>query len=243
LNSSPFNYPKQTTMTTLPNTKLTFPLKLAIGTILSSCLFATTTASATQQLTSAEDLLEMDIEDLMKVKIVTIATGAKQTLAQAPAVATVITADDIEALGATDLDDVLETVPGLHVGRTIYYNPIYTLRGISSTYNPEMLVLVNGNSINILYTGGRTLIRGGMPVNAIARIEIIKGPGSALYGADAFAGVINLITKTKADIEGTEVGLRGGSFNTQDAWLLHGQTWQGFDVALAVEYHNTDGQR
>jgi iron complex outermembrane receptor protein len=54
-----------------------------------------------------------------------------------------------------------------------------------------------------------------MPVNAIARIEIIKGPGSALYGADAFAGVINLITKTKADIEGTEVDLRGGSFNTQ----------------------------
>lgn len=243
LNSSPSNYPKQTTMTTLPNTKFTFPLKLAIGTVLFSCLLATTTASAAQQNTSVEDLLNMEIEDLMKVKIVTIATGAKQTLAQAPAVATVITADDIEAIGATDLDDVLETVPGLHVGRSTLYNPIYTLRGIYSSYNPEILVLVNGNPINTLYTGGRTLLWGGMPVNAIARIEIIKGPGSALYGADAFAGVINLITKTKADIGGTEVGLRGGSFNTQDAWLLHGQTWQGFDVALAVEYHNTDGQR
>jgi outer membrane receptor for ferrienterochelin and colicin len=116
-------------MTPSPNSKLSFLLKLAISTVLSSCLLTTT--NATQQTTSAEDLLGMDIEDLMKVKIVTIATGAKQTLAQAPAVASVITADDIDALGATDLDDVLETVPGLHVAMAHFgYNPIYTIRGV-----------------------------------------------------------------------------------------------------------------
>ncbi|EDN70073.1 TonB-dependent outer membrane receptor [Beggiatoa sp. PS] len=77
----------------------------------------------------------------------------------------------------------------------------------------------------------------------LKRIEVIRGPGSAMYGADAFSGVINIITKTREDIDGTEIGMRVGSFNTKDAWLLHGDDWEGFDVALAFEYHNTDGSR
>jgi outer membrane receptor for ferrienterochelin and colicins len=175
---------------------------------------------------------------------VTIATGTKQPIARAPSVATVITSEDIAAIGAADINEVLETVPGLHVSNSpIGYNPIYTIRGIDTQYNPEVLMLVNGIPITGSYFGNRSQIWGGMPVENIARIEVIRGPGSALYGADAFAGVINIITKTNADINGTELGLRAGSFNSLDGWVQHGGTWGNFDVAAYLRAGHTDGQR
>lgn len=193
--------------------------------------------------------LSPDEMDLLKFygdeELISIATGHKQPVRTAPAVTTVITAEDIKAIGATDIDDALETVPGLHVARSsiIGYDPVYSFRGVNSTFSPQVLMLVNGIPISSSYQGDRNPIWGGMPVQAISRIEIVRGPGSAVYGADAAAGVINIITKTKQDINGNEVGGRVGSFNTYDAWALHGDTWAGFDVAAIVEYHNTDGQR
>ncbi len=175
--------------------------------------------------------------------MVSVATGARQSIAKAPAVATVITAKDIHAMGATDLDEVLETVPGLHVARNNFgYAPIYTMRGIYSNYSPQVLVLINGIPITNLYSGDRNLIWGGMPVKAIARIEVIRGPGSAVYGAEAFAGVISIITKSSDDIEQTTAGVRAGSFNTRDGWVLASDSWGDTDVALTLEYHKTDGQ-
>lgn len=171
-----------------------------------------------------------------------IATGTRQPIAKAPAVATVITAKDIQNSGATDIDDVLEMVPGLHVTRsTIGYNPIYSFRGIQSASNPQVLMLINGVPITNLFHGDRNQIWGGMPVNSISRIEVIRGPGSAVYGAEAFAGVINIITKTSEDINGTEFGIRAGSHQTYDSWILHSTDWSGFDVAFMAEFHKTDG--
>ncbi|PWB57981.1 MAG: TonB-dependent receptor, partial [Nitrosomonadales bacterium] len=107
---------------------------------------------------------------------VSIASGARQPVARAPSVATVVTAEDIAAIGAADLDEVLETVPGLHVSRSpIGYNPIYTIRGISTQYNPQVLMLVNGIPVTSVFAGNRSQIWGGMPVENIARIEVIRG--------------------------------------------------------------------
>ena len=177
------------------------------------------------------------------VDTVSIATGETQPIARAPAVATVITALQIKAMGATDINQVLETVPGLHVS-TFYqaYNPIYTIRGIYSDFNPRTLMLINGIPITNLYEGNRGSIWGGMPVNSIARIEVIRGPGSALYGADAYSGVINVITKNIDNINGTEAGARLGSFNSRELWLLHGGNYHGLDIAYSLEYGTTDGQ-
>lgn len=175
---------------------------------------------------------------------VSIATGSRQPLSRAPAVATVITAEDIAAIGATDLDDVLETVPGLHVARsTQTYTPVYAIRGINLGFNPQVLMLVNGIPVTAVYTGNRGNVWGGMPVSNIQRVEVIRGPGSALYGADAFAGVINVITKTSADLNGTQMGVRAGSFETRDAWLLHGGTWGPFQVAGYLRHGTTQGAR
>lgn len=173
---------------------------------------------------------------------VSIATGSQQSISRAPAVASVITAEDIQAMGATDLDQVLESVPGLHVSFSGLYNsPIYAFRGIHTKYNPQALMLVNGIRINNVFLGNRGVAWAGLPLENVARIEVIRGPGSALYGADAFAGVINVITKTAADIEGTQYGVRAGSFDQRDAWLLHGTRWGKVDAALYLGAGRTDG--
>ena len=189
---------------------------------------------------SEEDELALAYGDK---SFVSIATGSRQPIARAPSVASVITAEDIQAIGAADIDEVLETVPGLHVSRSpIGYNPIYTIRGIDTQYNPQVLMLVNGIPITGVFVGNRSQIWAGMPVENIARIEVIRGPGSALYGADAFSGVINIITKTAADINGTQLGVRAGSFNSQDAWMQYGGALGAYDVAGYLRVGHTDGQ-
>ncbi|TAJ79272.1 MAG: TonB-dependent receptor [Gallionellaceae bacterium] len=171
-----------------------------------------------------------------------IATGNQQTLRRAPAVASVITAEDIAAMGATDLDEALETVPGLHVSHSaLSYTPLYVIRGIYSANNPQTLMLLNGIPTTTMLTGSKGNAWGGLPLENIARIEIIRGPGSALYGADAYAGVINIITKTAVDMPGTRVGARYGSFNTKDAWVQHGGKWGALDVAASLRAGRTDG--
>jgi outer membrane receptor for ferrienterochelin and colicins len=174
---------------------------------------------------------------------VSIATGNQQPIASAPAVATVITAQDIQAMGATELEQVLESVPGLHVSMwSAPLNPIYSFRGIFTAYNPQVLMLVNGIPITNVFLGDRGQAWGGMPLENVARIEVIRGPGSALYGADAYAGVINVITKTAADIKGTQYGARVGSFKSRDAWVQHGGPLGPFEAAFYLHAGHTDGQ-
>lgn len=187
-------------------------------------------------------------EDLSQVygdqTFVSIATGSRQPLTRAPAVATVITADDIAAMGATDIDEVLETVPGLHVAiETQGYAPIYVIRGLYFGFNPQVLMLINGVAMTTVFTGNRGAVWGGMPVENIARIEVLRGPGSALYGAEAFAGVINIITKSASDINGTQLGARVGTFKNGDGWTLHGGQWAGMDVAAYLRVGSTEGNR
>lgn len=175
---------------------------------------------------------------------VSIATGTSQSLRRAPAVATVITAQDIALMGATDIDQVLEAVPGIHVSRSSNtFAPLYLIRGIHSEFNAQTLMLLNGVPLTTLFVGNRGLGWGDMPVENIARIEIIRGPGSALYGADAFSGVINVITKTAADVAGADFGARLGSFRSRDGWLQYGGRLGSYDVAAFVRVGSTDGQR
>lgn len=176
---------------------------------------------------------------------VSIATGSQQPISKAPSVATVITAEDIKAMGATDLDQVMETVPGVHVSRSAVFNfSTYEIRGIvGNPTNPQVLMLQNGIPINTLYRGDKGQLWGSLPLENVARVEVIRGPGSALYGADAFAGVINIITKTAANAQGTEFGVRGGSFNSKNAWVQHGGKWGTVDAAAYLNAGSTDGSK
>jgi outer membrane cobalamin receptor len=172
---------------------------------------------------------------------VSIATGVVQPIAKAPAVASVITAQQIQSMGARDIDQVLETVPGLHVSRSAIDNPLYIFRGIHADFNPQVLMLINGIPITNLFQGDRNLVWGGMPVEAIARIEVIRGPGSALYGADAFAGVINIVTKGPEEIENSSAGATIGDFGTRQFWLSAEGEKGELAYSAVIEVGETDG--
>lgn len=175
-------------------------------------------------------------------QLLVTATGSLKPVRLAPSVATVITAEEIEKMGARTLNEVLETVPGLHVGisNKNMTEPIYSIRGIHTSLNPQVLVLVNGVKINRDYTGGMPF-RFQMPVSMISRVEVVRGPGSALYGADAFAGVINVITKDGKEIDGLRGGVRYGSFDTMDGWAQYGGEKNGWDIAMSVDYMSSNG--
>jgi len=211
-------------------------IKLLLKVVFVSVLFGPNISSAD---TPEEGLLSLYGDE----NFVSIATGRKQLISRAPAVASVITAKDIREMGAKDLDEVLEAVPGLHVSvKAGGYNPIYTIRGIHSEFNPQVLVLINGLPATSVLFGDRGQVWAGMPVENISRVEVIRGPGSAIFGADAFAGTINVITKTSVEIDGVETGVSAGSFDTKRAWLQYGGESNDWEIAFSMEVLSTDGQ-
>ena len=184
-----------------------------------------------------DDLISLYDED----ELITIATGTAKEVRFAPSVATVITEKDIKNTGARFLDDVLEMVPGMHVGKgSNRQNSIYSLRGIHTDENPQVLLLIDGINTAQLFNSSRSY-NYRLPVANISRIEIIRGPGSTIYGADAFSGVINVITKTPSDTGKKFVGGRVGSFDSDDLWFIGGAQLAGLNVDLAVEYSHSEG--
>ncbi|NOY72240.1 MAG: TonB-dependent receptor [Gammaproteobacteria bacterium] len=189
----------------------------------------------------AQAVPEEDIALTFDAQFVSIATGGQKELSRAPAVATVITAENIAQMGALNLDQVLESVPGLHVTlSSVRLTPVYSIRGIQSDIGPHVLMLVNSVPITQMWQGDRGLLST-LPIADIARVEIIRGPGSAVYGADAFAGVINVITKSAAEMDGTSISATVGSFGTVQTSVLHGETYDDLDIAFSMQYSGTDG--
>lgn len=184
-------------------------------------------------------------EDVYRTdRLLLTATGSLKPVHLAPTVATVITAEDIEAMGASTLNEVLETVPGLHVspsGPTIFTS-IWSIRGMHTSTNPEVLMLLNGLPLTNTADGGRQKTTN-MPVAMISRVEVVRGPGSAVHGADAFAGTINVITKDGHEVDGTRTGVRHGSFDTVAGWLQHGGTYGGWNVVAGAESRRTEGDK
>lgn len=185
-------------------------------------------------------LLALSLEELANLEV-SLATGTAKPLKLAPAVASVITHSDIERMGTTSLEETLAGVPGLHVGAMFpYLRPHYSIRGVHSRLNPQVLFLVDGQPVTFSYNGPKNPVFS-MPISMVERVEVIRGPGSALYGADAFAGVINIITLKRARITTLESGVGYGSFDRRDAWLRHGSTLAGWDTTFHLEYRHSDG--
>lgn len=184
-----------------------------------------------------EHFLSMSLEELMELEV-TISTNARQTLNEAPGVVSIITADDFKATGATNLVEALEGVPGIHIRASTFGNrPLIQFRGANAS---QTLLMINGVPLRDLMWGFGIFWKG-LPVSMIERVEIIRGPGSALFGADASAGVINVITKTAGTIDETEVGVRSGSFNTHSVWAQQGGNWDGYQIGMTADLYTTDG--
>ena len=102
---------------------------------------------------------------------------------------------------------------------------------------------MDGHRINNLLYGSAMNVYNQMAVQKIKRIEIIRGPGSALYGANAFLAVVNIITKEAKDIDNIEVTLGGGENSTQHYNVLFGESKGDFSMSGAIDYIETDGEK
>lgn len=183
----------------------------------------------------------LPLSQLGKLEI-TSATGNSTPLDRAPATASVITAAEIKAMGARNLDEVLESVPGLHVSLSSLsrLDSVYSIRGIHTGFNPHVLLLINGVPVTFsLYGGKPALLK--FPVTSIAQVEIIRGPGSAIYGADAYSGVINIITRDSSGLSGSKAGGRIGSFGYKELWLQNTTVWNGWSLMADFTYQHSNG--
>jgi iron complex outermembrane recepter protein len=151
-----------------------------------------------------QNLADVSIEDLMKVEV-TSASKKPESLSQAPAAIFVITGEEIRRGGFSSIPDALRMVPGLHVAQQNAHIWVVAARGFSSLFNNKMLVLIDGRSIYSPEFGGVWWDVQDPPLEDIDRIEVIRGPGGTLWGANAVNGVINIVTKPAAKTQGAQV--------------------------------------
>lgn len=186
--------------------------------------------------------LEDEASWLKEETFVISASRVKENVKKTSASVTIIDEDTINKMGANSLLDVLRTVPGLGVSQSNIYVDKIAVRGIKTWFSEKVLILLDGHSLNSdLLNGGATGTFAALPLENIKRIEIIRGPASALYGENAFTALINIITKEAQDIKGVQISAKAGSYNTSTANLLVGKTYENFDITANINYRDTDG--
>lgn len=154
------------------------------------------------------------LEQMFGQAVTTSATGSPQLAAQAPADMQIITADDIRRSGAVDIPGILQFVAGIDVREYGILDNEVAIRGFSESFNPRLLVLINGRQVYIDdygYTAWQAL-----PVQLaeIRQIEIVRGPASALFGFNAASGVINILTYDPLHDDINQLNLGFGSSGT-----------------------------
>lgn len=189
------------------------------------------------------DLLSMSLTDLLNIEIeVETASKSAEKLSDAPGIISVVTAEDIQQYGANNLAEVLNRVTSINMLST-YFSPnnFTSIRGDSqSNYDNHVLLLLNGRPMrDSQYGSFNAGIYQAFPVQSIERLEIIRGPGSSLYGAGAYSGVINIITKRKDP--GTSLSVMGGSFDTYQGELSHHSNIKGVKLSLFTTAKDREG--
>jgi iron complex outermembrane receptor protein len=187
------------------------------------------------------NLGQMSIEDLLNIEI-TSASRKEQRASDVAAAVFVITHDDIQRSGMTTIPDLLRQVPGVQVAQINSNKWAVSVRGFNGLYANKLLVLIDGRSVyNRIFSGvfwdAEDLI-----LDDIDRIEVVRGPGAVMWGANAVNGVINIVTKVAADTQGTLVRVDGGRTGEQAAvryggtvgatpYRLYAQ-WTGLEESL-----------
>lgn len=180
-----------------------------------------------------ERLLNLDLSDLMNVKVDSAAKKS-QTLSQSTAAIFVITEEDIRRSGATQIAEILRMVPGLQVAGFNAYTWAVSARGFNGIYANKLLVLVDGRSVYNTELSGVYWDVLNTIVSDIARIEVIRGSGGTLWGANAVNGVINIITKSSEETKQSNLLEIGGGNQAEHIFgIRHGGT---LDLASNTHY-------
>src|SRR5207248_1696008 len=163
-------------------------------------------------------------EDIFEEQVVT-ASVRSSSETKTPASLTVITGDEIRMTGAATIPEILRRVPGIDVAEMNPSDTNVSIRGFNRRLANKVLVLVDGRSVYQDFLGGTFWPLIDVNIQDIDRIEVIRGPGSALYGANAFSGVVNIITRTGDEIAGARAAVQAGDHRTfQGAITTGGKT-------------------
>lgn len=184
------------------------------------------------------DLANMNIEDLMKVEVTSV-SKTRQTLSQTAAAVFVITQDDIQRSGATNIPDLLRMVPGMDVAQINSHAWGIATRGFNERFANELLVLVDGRPVYLPTFGGVFWDTLDIPLEDIERIEVIRGPGGSVWGANAVNGIINIITKRASDTQGVMVVAGAGDVHSSFGTLQYGGKFRkSLDYRAFMKYFN-----
>ncbi len=190
--------------------------------IAAGCFFITTAAGQkSARGPTPRDISELPLEDLLKLKV-TSAGNKEQALSKVGAALYVITREDIASSGANNIPDLLRMVPGVEVAQIDANQWAISIRGFNTLYANKVLALIDGRA---LYQPSFTTVlwdQQDLPLEDVERIEVIRGPGGTIWGANAVNGVINIITRHSRDTQGGLVTAGAGSWRTGDGLLQYG---------------------
>jgi iron complex outermembrane receptor protein len=167
------------------------------------------------------DLTDLKIEDLMNVDV-TSASKKEQKISRVPAAIFVITQEDISRSGATNIPDLLRMVPGLEVAQINPSTWAISARGFNAQYSNKLLVLVDGRTVYTPIFSGVYWDAQDTPLDSIERIEVIRGPGATVWGANAVNGVINIMTKTARETQSGIATAEGGNLDHGAGMVRYG---------------------
>ncbi|MET0636969.1 MAG: TonB-dependent receptor [Chitinophagaceae bacterium] len=185
-------------------------------------------------------LLNLSLEELMEVKVIT-ASGFLQSTFEAPSTIVVITAKQIAERGYEQLEDALRDVPGIDMIHINGYAPtLFYFRGMYGAENLRALLMIDGIVENNII-GSNDMAGPVYSLHSAERIEIIWGPVSALYGSNAFGGIIHIISKKGKDIDGIKAEQGFGSFNTSFTKISAGTRKKNLEFSVGGTLYNSDG--
>jgi iron complex outermembrane receptor protein len=209
-----------------------YPRRLAVIAALSAL-------SGLAQQPKDYDLSQASLEDLMNIQVTSV-SKKEQNLSKTGAAIFVITQEDIRRSGATNIPDVLRLAPGVDVARVDANQWAISIRGFNDQYANKVLVLIDGRSVYSPTFSGVYWDMQDVPLEDIDRIEIIRGPGGTVWGANAVNGVINIITKSAAATKGGLISAGTGSQDHADTLVQYGgQAGQGASYRVFGRYFDT----
>lgn len=176
-------------------------------------------------------------------QVVVTASKMEEHVDKTVATTTIITQDDIAHIGARNLLDVLRLVPGIGITQNKLGIREIEVRGVKTPLSEKVLIMLNGHPLDHnLQNAGSGWVYDDLPVDTIKRVEVVRGPGSALYGANAFLAVINIITLNAKDLNGVQTSAGWGSFDTQQYRASWGKQFDNSaEAALHFNFTDTNG--
>lgn len=179
-----------------------------------------------------DDDIEGELRYLQEETYVITGSRIPQQIEKAAHSVFVVTDKEIQQMGARFLPDVIPIVPGWHVVTNHGRIEMFLVRGAGLSWGSDVLVMVNNHSIFHLHL---------LTIENAKRIEFVSGAGSASYGSGAMSGVINIITKEADDVDGWDVRVRSGSYDTRQTNILFGKVIKDLEVTANFNYFETNG--